>query len=191
MSWPLLYFPPPALAVVLAPRLIRTREHVKIALEKNRERIAAVRRPRGKAYSFNVGDAVLLLPPTMGKVGSTIDPRKITCRVVGTIQPHGSLQYRLRCNEGVLQACFPASRLEPAPPLSAAKLAFEGTEWKGLPKISATAAKAAQAIGGGGVISCGCKGTCGGQCRCKRHGVVCSRCCGCKACTGANCGNWN
>ena len=52
--------------------LMATRSQVAAAHVKNRERIAAQRRPAGEPKNFSVGDAVLLVPQKCGKVGKAV-----------------------------------------------------------------------------------------------------------------------
>jgi hypothetical protein len=176
-------------AVELPPHLVTTRAMLKEKQANNRKRIESVKRRNGTPKDFCIGAAVLLKLPKCGKVGTTIDRNRITCRVVGTTKPFGHIMYRLRCNAGVLDRTFPAGSLEMAPPKSAAELRFEGTAVEGVKKATTAEAVAAQA-GGAATASCRCRGTCGVRCPCMKHGVVCSRSCGCKACQGANCGNY-
>lgn len=176
-------------AVELPPHLVATRALLKEKQANNRKRIESVKRRNGTPKDFCVGAAVLLKLPKCGKVGTTIDRNRITCRVVGTTKPFGHIMYRLRCNAGVLDRTFPAGSLEMAPPKSAAELRFEGVAVEGVKKATPAEAVAAQA-GGAATASCRCRGTCSTRCPCMKHGVVCSRNCGCKACQGANCGNY-
>ncbi|PSC68719.1 CTR type copper ion transporter isoform B [Micractinium conductrix] len=69
-------------------------------------------------------DAVLLKPASMGKVGtSTIQRKRLTCRVVGVAEQTG--KYHLRCNTGLLKGTYGGGEvLRPAPAESAAELNF-------------------------------------------------------------------
>ena len=181
--------PAPA-AAALPPHLAAVRAAVARGHEKNRRRIAGQRRRRGVVKEFAVGDAVTLLPAKMGKVGRPIGERRVTCRVVQVTNRFGQLlQYKLRCNAGVLDGVYPAARLERAVPRAAAKLNFTGVEYKGLPTVSAKQALQA-APANKPTLSCNCKGACSTQrCTCMKHGKRCGRHCGCKTRHGANCGN--
>ncbi|PSC67075.1 Amino-acid acetyltransferase, partial [Micractinium conductrix] len=89
---------------------------------RNRQRI---RRQGGKGGAeFDIGDAVLLKPASMGKVGtSTIQRKRLTCRVVGVAEQTG--KYHLRCNTGLLKGTYGGGEvLRPAPAESAAELNF-------------------------------------------------------------------
>jgi len=125
--------------------LMATRSQVAAAHVKNRERIAAQRRPAGEPKNFSVGDAVLLVPQKCGKVGKAVGPRRLVCRVVAVTKPFGGTMYRLRSNAGVVEGQYSAVRMRSAPPSSASKLNFTGTDWQGLRKVSVKAAMAAQA----------------------------------------------
>jgi hypothetical protein len=180
---------PPAQADELPPHLVEVRAAVAEAHVRNRRAIEAVRRPKGVAKDFAVGNAVLLLPPKRGRVGSTIDPRKIVCRVVDVTNSFGYTKYKLRCNAGVLPGQYAAAALEKAPHASEEKLRFEGTAVEGVPTTSLD--KAVTAETGGATVFCECRGACGKRCPCKQHGVTCSRGgCNCKTCNGLNCGNY-
>lgn len=105
---------------------------------RNRQRI---RQQGGKGGgSFAVGDVVLLKPPSMGKVGSTIDARRIVCRVVEVVE--GTGKYVLRCNSGVIKGTYGGGdTVRPAPLASAASLTFPaGASCEGVPTIGMTAA---------------------------------------------------
>lgn len=105
---------------------------------RNRRRIA---KQGGKGgASFAVGEAVLLKPPKMGKVGSTIDASRIVCRVVEVVESTG--KYRLRCNSGILASTYGGGEeLRPAPVASAATLTFPANaSCDGVPSIGLTAA---------------------------------------------------
>ncbi|PSC73086.1 KRAB-A domain-containing 2-like [Micractinium conductrix] len=89
---------------------------------RNRQRI---RSQGGKGGAeFDIGDAVLLKPASMGKVGtSTIQRKRLTCRVVGVAEQTG--KYHLRCNTGLLKGTYGGGEvLRPAPAESAAELNF-------------------------------------------------------------------
>ena len=106
---------------------------------RNRQRI---RSQGGKGGAeFAIGDAVLLLPPNMGKVGgSTIDCNRLRCRVVGVSEKTG--KYHLRCNTGRLTGTYGGGEvLRPAPNEAAAKLKFSAdAEPSEAPLVSVTAA---------------------------------------------------
>ena len=104
----------------------------------NRDRI---RKQGGKGgEAFEVGDAVLLKPPAMGKVGSTIDRSRLVCRVVGVAEKTG--KYVLRCNTGVLKGTYSSGEeLRRAPVASAAALQFAaGEDYSAVDVVTLTAA---------------------------------------------------
>lgn len=177
----------------LPEHLQEVRQQVAAAQEKNRQRIAGQRRPNGKPKDFAVGDAVLLLPPKCGKVGSMVGAKRVICRVVGITCPFGKLRkYQLRCNAGVLKETYPSSKLDKAVPALACHLSFDGVEVAGVPVVTAMAALQAERSrrgGGSTVTACGCRGACGKGCKCKKHGVLCGRHCGCAHGKGGACGN--
>lgn len=88
---------------------------------RNRQRI---RNQGGKGGAeFEIGDAVLLKPLKMGKVGTNIDRKRLTCRVVGVAEQTG--KYHLRCNTGLIKGTYGGGEeVRPAPAASAAKLTF-------------------------------------------------------------------
>ena len=106
---------------------------------RNRQRI---RSQGGKGGAeFAIGDAVLLLPPNMGKVGgSTIDANRLRCRVVGVSEKTG--KYHLRCNTGRLTGTYGGGEvLRPAPAEAAATLNFAAdADPSKAPLVSVTAA---------------------------------------------------
>ena len=131
---------------------------------------------------------VQLLPPARGRIGRAVGPKRIVCRVVGQQRFSGMTKWKLRCNAGVLKDyAFPAA-MEKAPADAAAKLTFSGIAVAGAPIVSLDKAWAAE-VGAGTTVKCRCRGNCGKSCSCRKAGVQCSRSCGCKLCTGANCGN--
>jgi len=174
----------------LPAHLQATREKVAVELAKNAQRIAAVRRPKGEAKTFAVGDAVLLLPSKLGRVGRRIGPKKILCRVCAIMAQSGHVtMYKLRCNAGVLPGHYQVKAMQAAPPAAAARLQFEGVEHKGVPQTTLKQAQHAEP-GGAAVVSCGCTGKkCGARCACKKQGAKCSRDCLCTYGKGGNCGN--
>ncbi|EFN57762.1 expressed protein [Chlorella variabilis] len=125
-----------------------TRSRVAAAQVKNRQRIAAQRRPKGEPKDFAVGDDVLLLPPKRGKVGKQLGRNRIVCRVVEIKRPFGVTMYRLRSGAGVVEGMHQASRLSKAPPSLASELTFSGTAQRGVPVVSLNVAMAAQPSGG-------------------------------------------
>lgn len=105
---------------------------------RNRRRIA---KQGGKGgASFAVGEAVLLKPPKMGKVGSTIDATRIVCRVVEVVESTG--KYKLRCNSGLIHGTYGGGEaLRLAPFAAAAMLTFPANaSCDGVPAIGLTAA---------------------------------------------------
>ena len=178
---------PPALQ--LPAHLVAVRAEVREQRRKSARRVAKARSSTGVVKVFNVGDAVLLLPPKGGRVGSTIDRKRLVCRVVAVTNGFGLARYRLRCNAGVLEKTHAAASLEKANERLAAELRFDGVEWRGMKTIKPKAALAAQQ-NGAATVDCRCRGPCGKNCACKKARVLCSRNCGCKACKGANCGNY-
>lgn len=177
-------------AAELPAHLAPARAAVTAAHVKNRQRIAAQRRGKGEPKTFSTGDAVLLLPPKRGKVGSTIDRKRVVCRVVD-VRHYGALpKYKLRCNAGMLQGTYDASQLSTAPISLAAELKFPGTDTQGVHIATLNQAVAAQRIGNAGE-GCRCRGLCGPNCPCKKHSKICSRHdCRCQCSKGANCGNY-
>ncbi|PSC76011.1 helicase-like transcription factor isoform B [Micractinium conductrix] len=109
---------------------------------RNRQRI---RSQGGKGGAeFDIGDAVLLKPASMGKVGtSTIQRKRLTCRVVGVAEQTG--KYHLRCNTGLLKGTYGGGEvLRPAPAESAAELNFAAdADSSEAPLVTLTAAKEA------------------------------------------------
>lgn len=169
----------------LPEHLKETRAALTKAHVANRRRIESTRRAKGVARSFVVGDDVLLLPSRSGSCGSTVAPRKLVCRVVGTSEaPNGTKQYQLRCNAGLLKGRFSVSELEAAVPSVAQQLRFTGTQVTHVPKVSVATAR--------GDVICSCKKACGSnpKCPCQQRGAKCSRNCRCAACKGHNCGNY-
>ena len=73
---------------------------------------------------FDIGDAVLLKPASVGKVGtSTNQCKRLMCHVVGVPEQTG--KYHLRCNTGLLGGTYSGGEvLRPAPAESAAELNF-------------------------------------------------------------------
>ncbi|PSC75113.1 KRAB-A domain-containing 2-like [Micractinium conductrix] len=108
---------------------------------RNRQRI---RSQGGKGGAeFDIGDAVLLKPASMGKVGtSTIQRKRLTCRVVGVAEQTG--KYHLRCNTGLLKGTYGGGEvLRPAPAESAAELNFAAdADSSEAPLVTLTAARA-------------------------------------------------
>lgn len=105
---------------------------------RNRQRI---RKQGGKGgAAFAVGDTVLLMPPSMGRVGSTIDAQRILCRVVEVKEAEG--KYRLRCNSGLIKGWYGGgATLREAPPDAALQLNFlPGASCDGVSEIGLTAA---------------------------------------------------
>jgi len=166
--------------------------HAKVAeeQEKNRLRIERVTRKNGECKEFDMGDAVLYKPPTFGKNGRPVGPRRIVCRVVHKQPYNGVMRYKLRCNAGLIECTAAAVNVAAAPLEAAQKLRFEGTEREGVPTCSIN--KAMEAERGGNSVGCTCSGTCGKSCACKKSGILCSRHdCKCLCSKGPNCGNYN
>ena len=156
---------------------------------KNRQRIAAQRRPKGEPKDFAVGDDVLLLPPKRGKVGKQLGRNRIVCRVVEIKRPFGVTMYRLRSGAGVVEGMHQASKLSKAPPSLASELTFSGTAQRGVPVVSLNVAMVAQPGGGKAAVRCGCRGACTRNCSCKKNGARCGRHYGCITGKGGNCKN--
>jgi hypothetical protein len=169
--------------------LMATRSQVAAAHVKNRERIAAQRRPAGEPKNFSVGDAVLLVPQKCGKVGKAVGPKRLVCRVVAVTKPFGGTMYRLRSNAGVVEGQHSADRMCSAPPSSARKLNFTGTDWQGLRQVSVKAAMAAQPGAGTAPVRCACRNGCGPNCGCRRSNALCGRQCGSVTGNGRSCTN--
>ncbi|PSC75652.1 rve-domain-containing [Micractinium conductrix] len=112
---------------------------------RNRQRI---RSQGGKGGAeFDIGDAVLLKPASMGKVGtSTIQRKRLTCRVVGVAEQTG--KYHLRCNTGLLKGTYGGGEvLRPAPAESAAELNFAAdADSSEAPLVTLTAAVNAELL---------------------------------------------
>ncbi|PSC68607.1 Extracellular basic protease [Micractinium conductrix] len=92
-------------------------------------------------------DAVLLKPASMGKVGtSTIQRKRLTCRVVGVAEQTG--KYHLRCNTGLLKGTYGGGEvLRPAPAESAAELNFAAdADSSEAPLVTLTAAVNAELL---------------------------------------------
>lgn len=108
----------------------------------NRERIRGQGGKGGEV--FQIGDAVLLLPPSMGKVGSTIDRSRLVCRVVGVVEKTG--KYQLRCNTGVLNGSYSSGEeVRRAPTEAAAQLQFAAdADHSTAPKVTLAAAVTAE-----------------------------------------------
>ena len=114
--------PPPTSTAILTAHHGAHQEQVLALHVRNRQRI---RSQGGKGGAeFDIGDAVLLKPASMGKVGtSTIQRKRLTCRVVGVAEQTG--KYHLRCNTGLLKGTYGGGEvLRPAPAESAAELNF-------------------------------------------------------------------
>ena len=108
---------------------------------RNRQRI---RSQGGKGDAkFEIGDAVLFKPPSQGKIGTTIERKRLTCLVVG-VGEHG--KYRLRCNAGVIKGTYGGGEvLRPAPAASAAELTFSvDSDHNQAPLVSYTQAATAE-----------------------------------------------
>ncbi|PSC73472.1 short-chain dehydrogenase [Micractinium conductrix] len=112
---------------------------------RNRQRI---RSQGGKGGAeFDIGDAVLLKPASMGKVGtSTIQRKRLTCRVVGVAEQTG--KYHLRCNTGLLKGTYGGGEvLRPAAAESAAELNFAAdADSSEAPLVTLTAAVNAELL---------------------------------------------
>ena len=169
--------------------LLATRSRVAAAQVKNRERIAAQRRPRGEPKNFTVGDAVLMMPQKCGRVGKAVGRNRLVCRVVAVTRPFGVTLYRLRSSAGVVEGLHLADRLCSAPLSLASELNFSGTDWKGLPVVSVKVAMAAQSSSGKPAVRCACRKGCGPSCSCRKSNALCGRHCGCVTGSGASCTN--
>ena len=169
--------------------LLATRSRVAAAQVKNRERIAAQRRPRGEPKNFTVGDAVLMMPQKCGRVGKAVGRNRLVCRVVAVTRPFGVTLYRLRSSAGVVEGQHLADRLCSAPLSSASELNFSGTDWKRLPVVSVKVAMAAQTSSGKPAVRCACRKGCGASCSCRKSNARCGRLCGCETGCGASCRN--
>ena len=80
--------------------LMATRSQVAAAHVKNRERIAAQRRPAGEPKNLSSGDAVLLVPQKCGTVGKAGGPRRAAVRLAGVDKPVGGTQLPRRTIRG-------------------------------------------------------------------------------------------
>lgn len=155
---------------------------------KNRNRIRSQSRGKrgAKPKDWQLGDIVTYLPKKMGTAGGIgLVPRRVVCKVVGKTGRGAITYYKLRSNEGVLQARPRAAELDKAVPAAAATINFAGLETDGVPAVTETAL----ARRGLAKAPCSCRKQCGARCTCKLRGVHCSRKCGCKCKVGANCGN--
>ena len=97
-----------------------------VAQEKRAARVARSRGGGQEPGPFEEGDAVLLWVKPNGRVGRTIDAKRLVCRVVSVRTAFGhQTRYRLRCNAGVLKGTH-ADGVTAALPDAAAKLTFSG-----------------------------------------------------------------
>jgi hypothetical protein len=161
---------------------------VVVAQDKRAQRVRSVRRSKGVPKNYERGDCVLLLPPKRGRCGRPVGPKRIVCRVVGMQRFGGLTKFKLRCNAGIIKGYQFAASLEKAPAAAAAKLHFSGTDTASVPVVGLDKAWAAE-DGAAATIKCRCRSKCGKSCACRKSGALCSRNCGCSACSGANCGN--
>ena len=137
--------PPPTSTAILTAHHGAHQEQVLALHVRNRQRI---RSQGGKGGAeFDIGDAVLLKPASMGKVGtSTIQRKRLTCRVVGVAEQTG--KYHLRCNTGLLKGTYGGGEvLRPAPAESAAELNFAAdADSSEAPLVTLTAAVNAELL---------------------------------------------
>lgn len=126
MHWPSQTCPSTAIhfpcrAAILNAHRSAHHEKVLALHARNRQRIKS-QGGKGGA-TFEIGDAVLLKPSKMGKMGTTIQKKRLTCRVVGLAEVEG--KYHLRCNTGRLAGTYSGGEeLRPATAASAAELTF-------------------------------------------------------------------
>ncbi len=73
---------------------------------------------------------------------------------------------------------YPAAKLDRAPALAAAKLAFHGETTERVAVVTEQGALEAE-LGGGVIKHCRCRGACASKCHCKKDGVLCGRHCRC------------
>jgi len=189
-----------AAAGPLPPHHAAIRPELDAEVQKARTRVAGQRRARGEPKNFQINDAVLLKPPSGGRVGHTIDRCKLPLLVVGTRKCGAKTQFQVWCKHGVLEEWYDSGRLAKATTAEAAQLksAFAGVVLEKQPTISTTAARnrhsvrCGQAAPNSQAPGCACRRSCGKACPCKKAGILCSRNdCRCKACKGWNCGNFN
>lgn len=161
-------------------------DHVDAAQPRNYQRIEGQRRAKGVDKDFQRGDLVYLRIP-QGVPLPACGPRKVLCRVLD-VDNRGLLL--LRCNAGVLDHRYPAADADIAPPLAAERLTFEGLQRRGVPKVTISAAAAAECGGVVAVVRCGCRKGCGTKCKCRLAGQQCSRQCKCVCGRGGSCENY-
>ena len=80
---------------------------------------------------FRKGDNVTLWVEAKGRVGRSVDRKRLPCRVVGVKHAFGKqIRYTLRCNAGVLKRTY-AEGVEAATAADAAALTFRGSAGSG------------------------------------------------------------
>ena len=90
-----------------------------------------------KPKDWQLGDIVTYLPKKMGTAGGIgLVPRRVVCKVVGKTGRGAITYYKLRSNEGVLQARPRAAELDKAVPAAAATINFAGVETDGVPAVT-------------------------------------------------------
>ena len=117
-------------AFQLPEHLQKARAATMAAQQKRAERVQNSRQGPPRA-AFSVGDSVMLWVKAQGRVGRSVDRKRLPCRVVAVRHSFGKqIRYTLRCNAGVLKGTY-ADGVEPATAADAASLTFRGTASSG------------------------------------------------------------
>ena len=88
---------------------LQVREKANIAYRKNVEMMKKKYAKNSKIMKYKIGDYVSVRIPRIDRAST--DLQRLPCVVVGIIGKAQQL-YRLRCKDGVLKSCLPASELE-------------------------------------------------------------------------------
>ena len=123
-------------------------------------------------HTFLEGDIVALRIPRIDRAAT--DMHRLTCVVV---QRHGKKHflYRLQCEYGLLNSCYPGSELE----AHSGSLQLQVQDWRSAPRVTLReAAKRANPENTYYGSFCSCKGDCSGKkCSCKQARKPCSTRC--------------
>ena len=123
-------------------------------------------------HTFLEGDIVALRIPRIDRAAT--DMHRLTCVVV---QRHGKKHflYRLQCEYGLLNSCYPGSELE----AHSGSLQLQVQDWRCAPRVTLReAAKRANPKNTYYGSFCSCKGDCSGKkCSCKQARKPCSTRC--------------
>lgn len=120
----------PEPAFQLPEHLQKARAATMVAQQKRAERVRNSRQGPPPS-AFSKGDNVTLWVEARGRVGRSVDRKRLPCRVVGVGNAFGKqVRYKLRCNAGVLKGTY-AEGVEAATAADAATLTFRGTASKG------------------------------------------------------------